>query len=765
MAIAVLAALAGIVWVQQWQRLPAGWEWSALAALLLLSAYRRQVGLAALLAGALWAAGFGVWRLGERLPDAWQNREIQVEGYIAGMPRHLDNRIGFDFVVTRPAGDFPRTLRLNWYRTTAEVAAGQSWRLTVKLRQPHGRLNPGGFDYEAWLFANRIGATGYVRDEPVALRLADDGRLGAVLARARHSISAALDQALPGGANLGLIKALTIGSQDGMSQAQWQVFRKTGTVHLIVISGSHISLVAGLVFLVVRRAWAWTGVLRWSPQRVAALTAWLAAAFYAGLAGYSVPTLRAVLMLAMALAALSWQRNVGAWRILALALLAVLAFDPLAVLAVGFWLSFAAVGLLIYVSAGRLGRPGYWREAALAQWATAAGLAPMLILFFQQVSLISPLANWLAVPVIGVVVVPLALAAVAVLFVWPAAAHGVLVLVDWCLQALWQALQTLADLPLASAALATPAWPALLCAGVGTLLMLAPKGFPARYLAIGLFLPLLIAEVDRPPPGEARLALLDVGQGLAAVVETAEHRLLFDTGARYSEDSDMGDSVILPYLRSRGIRRLDGLIVSHDDIDHSGGADSVLAEVAADRVISSAPAWAQRPDGEFCRSGQTWTWDGVEFRMLAPSDPRLPGDNDNSCVLQVRAASASLLLTADIEQAGERRLVEQYGNELASTWLVAPHHGSKTSSTPAFLEQVSPAWVLIPAGHLNRFGFPHPQVLERYRRIGANWVNTADQGAIVVDTVAIPTTILGERCRRRRYWMAADACLAADAGR
>jgi len=765
MAAAVLAALAGIVWVQQWQRLPQGWEWPALTALLLLCTCRRQIGLAALLAGALWAAGFGAWRLAQQLPEELQNQAVDVEGYIAGMPKHMDNRIGFDFAVTRPAGDFPSKLRLNWYRTTADVAAGQSWRLTVKLRQPHGRLNPGGFDYEAWLFANRIGATGYVRDEPAPSRLADDGRVGAVLARARQSISARLDQALPGGSNLGLIKALTIGSQDGISQAQWQVFRKTGTVHLIVISGSHISLVAGLVFLFVRRAWAWTGNPRWSPQRVAALTAWLAAAFYAGLAGYSVPTLRAVVMLAVAFAALSWQRHVGAWRILLLALLAVLIVDPLAVQAVGFWLSFAAVGLLIYVSAGRLGRPGYWREAALAQWATAAGLAPLLILFFQQVSLISPLANWLAVPAIGIVVVPLALAAVALLFVWPMFAQFLLQLADWILQSLWWTLQALAELPLSNATLPEPAWPALLAAGIGSVLLLAPRGFPGRYLGVWLLLPVLVADVARPPPGEARLALLDVGQGLAAVVETAEHRLLFDTGARYSEDSDMGDSVILPYLRSRGIRRLDGLIVSHDDIDHSGGAESVLAEVAADQVFSSVPAWAERPEGRYCRAGQTWNWDGVEFRMLAPSDPRQPGDNDNSCVLQVRTASASLLLTADIEQAGERRLVELYGDQLASTFLVAPHHGSKTSSTLTFLEQVAPAWVLIPAGYSNRFGFPHPQVLERYRRMGANWANTAEQGAIIVDTAEMPVAIHGERCRHRRYWMADDACPAAEAGR
>ncbi len=628
--------------------------------------------------------------------------------------------------------------------------------MTVRLKRPHGRLNPGGFDYEAWLFANDIGASGYVRDKITPQPIDPGFCLQRSLVLWRQAIADRLDALLPGSEQAGVIKALTIGEQGGISQQQWAVFRATGIVHLVVISGSHISLIAGLAFLLSRKAWARFGNLRFSPQNVAALAAWLSALLYAGLAGFSIPTQRAVIMLTVALAAIAAQRNVTTFHILLLALVAVVGFDPLAVLSVGFWLSFAAVALLLYVSCGRLGQIGFWKEALQAQWVTALGLSPLLIVFFQQVSLISPLVNWLAVPLIGLLIVPLCLTGLLLSWlIWPLA-RRIFGLMDQLLQWLYGLLERLSDWPLATLSLPEPAWYALVLAVIGSMVLLAPKGLPARYLGILLWLPLLFPILDKPLPGEVRFSLLDVGQGLSAVVQTSEHVLIFDTGARFSEQSDMGESVLLPFLHYRGISSIDTLFVSHGDIDHSGGAEALLAQMPATAIYSSVAEYAERRSGSYCRAGQSWQWDCVVFEVLSPFDEPFAGENDNSCVLKVTTAKRSILLTGDIEQAAENRLVEKYGETLASSILIAPHHGSKTSSSRPFLQQVAPKWVLIPAGHLNRFGFPHRQVLQRYRELNIESLITGEQGAITVTASGESLQIERERQNRKRYWMAAS---------
>jgi len=760
MILTSLAFLLGVFALQQFSALPSPWALLPVAGIALVLAYRRFWPLAFLLFGLLWASLFAYGRLAEQLPDELQNSEVTVEGYIASLPQLQDNRLSFDFVVKQPAEDFPEKIRLSWYYPQATLLGGQSWRLSVKLKQPYGRLNPGGFDYEAWMFANRIGASGYVRNKPAPELLEAGYGLAQAFIRWRQAISDRLDAALPQGEQLAVIKALTIGSQTAIEQKQWDVFRITGTTHLIVISGSHISLVAGLIYLWARRAWAWLGILHISPQRAAAAIAWLSALFYAGLAGYSIPTLRAVIMLSVVLAAIAWQRNTAPLQILMLALLAVLLFDPFAVLSVGFWLSFIAVALLIYVSAGRLGRGAYWREAGMAQLATAIGLAPLLMVFFQQLSLISPLANLLAVPLIGFLVTPLALSAVVLLFIWTDAATLLLSLTDWMLQGLWRVLAEMAALPWAQIYCSQPPWYSLPPAGVGVLLLLASRGFPARYLSAFLFLPLLFAGSDKPKPGEVWLTLLDVGQGLAAVVQSAEHTLVFDTGAKYSESSDMGDAVVLPFLRHQGVERVDTLVVSHADIDHSGGAASLLSEIKVDALLSSAAEWAERPAGQYCLAGQNWEWDRVRFTILSPPETAFAKENDNSCVLRVETDRHSFLLTGDIEQNAESWLAEQYGEQLHSSVLIAPHHGSKTSSSLGFLQRVNPQLVAIPAGHLNRFHFPHKPVLARYRQLELPWLNSAEQGAINMRSTESELFIESERVKRKRYWMkAAEANL------
>lgn len=753
MSFVIYAFLLGVTWVQHWSRLPLNYEWLLLIASILLPGLRRYWVICAFLLGVLWACIYAGWRLSDVLSDELQGKDVQVQGYILSLPEKQENRLSFDFCLTQPQSGVPSKLRLNWYHPTSSLEAGQAWQMTVRLKQPHGRSNPGSFDYEAWLFANHIGATGYVRSNLAVKLNVPPIRFGRYIAVWRQVISNHLDAALPDSQQLGVIKALTIGSQDLISLQQWKLFRETGIVHLMVISGSHISLIAGLVFLGVRRLWARWGGLQVSPQNLAALIAWLAALFYAALAGFSIPTQRAMLMLTVGLWSIVWQRHTSPLQVLTLALLMVVGFDPLAVQSVGFWLSFIAVALLILISAGRLGNVRCWLEVLKLHFVMAIGLAPLLIVFFQQVSLVSPLANWIAVPVIGFLVTPIALLAAGLALLSSGGAALLLWPVDKVLQGLEWILQLMSSWPMASIACSQPPWYGVLFAGVGVLLLLAPKGMPGRYLSICLFLPLLFIDANKPGTGDVWLTLLDVGQGLATVVQTEHHTLVFDTGAKYSEYSDMAESVVLPFIRYQGISKLDVLMISHGDNDHSGGAATLLAEFPVASISSSISEWADQTRGKYCQAGQQWEWDGVQFTVLFPMDKRFISENDQSCVLKITGSRHSFLLTGDIEQIAEDELVKQYGAKLFSTVLIAPHHGSKTSSSHEFLQQVQPEWVLIPAGYMNRFGFPHPQVLQRYRRMSLKSFSTGDYGAISARTNGAALDIELSRQARKRYWM------------
>ena len=753
MELPIIAFFCGIATVQQWTRLPGTWEWLLLILLaLFLGAKRLWLGCIFLL-GIIWASFHANWQLSDRLTDTLKGKDVLVQGYIANLPHLQDNRISFDFKVTQADEGVPSKLRLNWYYPPNEVKAGQAWALTVRLKKPHGRSNPGGFDYEAWLFSNHIGATGYVRPKPMPQQIPPFFALSRYVAECRQAISDHLDVALPASNQLGIIKALTIGSQDLISQQQWEVFRATGIVHLMVISGAHISLVAGLVFFVVRRCWILLGILRISPQNPAAVAAWLAALFYAALAGFSVPTQRAMLMLSVGLWCIVWQRNTAPMQALLLALLVVIVFDPLALLSVGFWLSFAAVALLIYVSSARLGSAKRWIHVTKLQLAMTIGLAPLLIVFFQRVSVIAPLANGLAVPLIGVVVTPLCLLAAGLSFISPLLAKALLWPIDQLLQGLGWLLQQMATWPLATLACLQAPWYGVLFAILGVLLLLAPKGMPARYLSPFLFLPLFFVSAKKPQPGETWLTLLDVGQGLSVVIQTQNHALVYDTGAKFSEQYDMGAAVVLPYLQHLAIDHVDTLIISHGDNDHIGGAASLLKSIPINASYSSVPAWIKKKAGQFCKAGQHWQWDNIEFAMLSPGTESLDTENNNSCVLKITGQFFSFLLTGDIEQPAENWLVAQYGHQLNSSVMIAPHHGSKTSSSQRFLEQVNPEIILIPAGYRNRFRFPHKQVVQRYQKRHIQYFDTGKQGAISLKTDGQALTIDLNRQIQKKYWM------------
>ena len=753
---AIIAFLAGITLVQHWIRLPAVTEYFTIVVLaLLFGHWRWRLGCVFLLAS-LWASIYAEWRLADRLADDREGKEVMIQGYIASLPKRQEHRMSFDFIVTRAPRGIPTKLRLNWYAARVSIKGGQSWQMTVKLKKPHGRINPGGFDYEGWLFANHIGATGYVRPNPKPTEIEAVFAGQRYLAKWRQMLSDQLDRAMPQSAWAGVLKALILGSRGEIGREQWELFRKSGTVHLMVISGTHISLIAGLVFFVVRRFSAYTGLLSISPQNAAALSAWVVALFYVALAGFSIPTQRALIMLSVGLWATAWQRDIAALQVLLIALLAVLLFDPSAVLSAGFWLSFAAVALLMFVTSGRLGRASYWRESGKLHIAMAIGLAPLLIAFFQQISIVSPLANWVAVPVVALLLTPLALLA-AILVMWsPALASFVLFPVDKILQYLTWLLQKMVSWPWAALSCPPPPWYGLYFAIIGSLLLLAPKGMPGRYLCPFFLLPLFFGVAAKPKAGEVWLTLLDVGQGLSAVVQTQNHVLIYDTGAKYSDQSDMGEAVILPFLRYKGINTVDRLVISHGENDHSGGAASLIAGISLATLYSSAADWAERSNGHYCKAGQSWFWDGVRFDILSPGIEAFASKNNNSCVLKLSAPQHGLLLSGDIEREAERWLVEYYGEKLASTVLIAPHHGSKTSSHRYFLDSVDPKLILIPAGYRNRFGFPHRPVLQRYRKRHIVSLISGEQGAITVKMTRSTLTVESWRQRNKHYWTHGD---------
>lgn len=746
----ILPFAIGILSVQQLSDLPTSLPWVLFfIALTLIFAVFRYWRLMIFIIGIMWAVGFSTFRLADRLPDSIEGRKIKVEGHVIGLPDVDERRVKFDFLISKPNNDFPKKIRLSWYFPKQVIKAGQFWTFTVKLKKPHGMFNPGGFDYEKFLFAQKIQATGYVRNKPQP-KLDETKSTSISVAVLRQNISDKLNFYLKDSEHKGIIKALTIADKHDLTQQQWEVFRKTGTVHLLAISGLHIGLISGLMYFLVQ--WLALRLSLSSPHQYAASAAVLIALFYSALAGFSLPTQRSLLMLTVAMTTVVWQRKTTPSNTLSLTLFVVLIIDPLSVLSVGFWLSFLAVISIIYMLAGRVGRIGYWQSVTKVHWITAVGLAPLLLYSFQQVSLISPVANFITVPLISFLVVPLCFVLVIFLFVSPMLVEYCLLFITTLLKWLDQFLVVLADLPYATISSLSPPLYTIPFALLGIFILMAPRGMTARWIGLIFLLPTFFVHNAKPAQGEVTITLLDVGQGLSTVVETAQHVLVFDTGVKYSSQYDMGDAVIVPFLESKGIETIDILVISHGDNDHKGGMKSIIEQTNVIKIMTSMPKVYSRESGVRCLVGQEWEWDQVTFEILAPSEDFDGGKNDQSCVLKITSHHGVILLTGDIEKPAERWLVENMAEQLDSDILISPHHGSKTSSSLPFLHWVSPQTVLIPAGYKNKFHFPHQEVIERYQSIGASWMNTAEEGAVVVQMKNSSLLISSSRKDQAKYW-------------
>ena len=730
----IISFFFGILLLQQFSSLPdIQWCWVliSLFSLPFLSRYLRVILLFIL--GFLWAVLRAHMVLDVVLPTELQGKDVLVTGVIASIPLADDRKRRFEFDIetlefNKQRLNSPGKVRLSWYEKRSwqgkyrhkyktKLKAGQRWQLWLRLKQPHGFMNPGGFDYEGWLYQNKIRATGYVRINAKKKQFAkklDDKASGYNMLVLRQTLYDRLKKTTADTKFAGVLVALALGERTGITQEQWQVFRATGTSHLVAISGLHIGLVAGFIFFIVRRLWPYCGsaALTLAAPRAAALSALLIAIFYAALSGFAVPAQRALIMLTVVMLSIFWRHKVQSSQILSLALLSVLLLDPVAVLSPGFWLSFAAVVIISVAASGRLSVDKNWRIWGRLQWRISLALIPLLIFLFQQASLISPLTNLIAIPVVSLLVVPLVLTATSIVSVMSDSATLLFSLANLVLDTLWWFLAYLADTSMSQVYAAKPAILSLLLASLGFSLLLTPKGWPAKYLGVFLIIPLLWSNTDLPAQGEAEITLLDVGQGLAAVIQTRRHTLVFDTGPKFSQHFDTGAAVVIPFIRQKNINKIDMLILSHKDNDHRGGLKSIQQQIKIDKLLSSY----DETGGEACLAGQNWVWDGVLFEMLNPDTKvRNKKRNNASCVLRISVGEESVLLSADIEKQTEKQLVQQRYQQLKSTYLVAPHHGSKTSSSAGFLDAVDPEYILIPVGFRNRYRMPHSTVLQRYR--------------------------------------------------
>jgi competence protein ComEC len=708
------------------------------------------------------------------LDPALEGKDVVITGHVAQLPVQAGEALRFVFEADmRPRG-MPERVQLSWYGMPdpAALVPGSRWQLTVRLRAPHGLMNLHGFDYELYLLERGIQAAGYVRSSSTNVRERANTPYRYWLTELRHTLKQRIDVALGDAPYKGVVQALAMGDQSAIDRDEWRVFRDTGVGHLMSISGLHVTMFAWLAALAAGGLWRRSSTLMlWLPAPTAARWIGFAvAASYALTAGWGVPAQRTVWMLLVATLAMHGGLRFAWVDVLLAALAVVLVFDPWAVLQPGYWLSFAAVAFLFWGAqreAATLHQAdhtqaiarwlGMWqaiKAAARVQMVATLSLVPLTVLFFQQVSLVSPLANALAIPVVSLLVTPTAVLALLLpapvsTVLWHAA-HEALAVMHLFLE--W-----LAAWPAATVSLAAPAPLAFVLALLACAVLLAPAIGALRWMGVPMLLPLWLVQPGLPPAGEMQVHFIDVGQGTAVLVRTARYAMLYDTGPSYASGSDAAERAVVPMLRALGVRKLDVLVISHRDSDHAGGAATVLGALQADRVVTSMTAdeLPLAKSIERCAAGLRWQWDGVRIEVLHPSrDDYELGIKPNglSCVLKVTAASGpSMLLAGDIEQAQEWRLLATDEKALAATVLLAPHHGSKTSSSAPFLQAVQARAAVVQVSYRSRYGHPHPEVLARYQVAGVAVMRTDCDGALFWRSDA-PEVWVKAREERWQYW-------------
>ncbi len=847
MFVYALAFLLGVVFVQQLAHLPALFFPVALLFFLLLlywwlrnckscSGFTSQITLIfviifLILLGILHSSFYSKQQLSYRLDESFAGNNLLINGFVSNIPASNERAIRFEFIITKLAvltangtsieqlivgQKKPRKVRLSWYHGET-VYAGERWQLEVRLKPPRGFMNPGGFDYEAWLFQNGIDATGYVRKSALnqiqrqpdmahtismATLMMPVNKIRQILSQKIDAIAAEAvvsnDTDNESTNAFSLIKALAIGDKSSISNKQWQVLRDTGTSHLMAISGLHIGLAALFAYLLIRWLVPVFVMKRIPAQHVALSGGLIMAVLYAMVAGLSIPTQRAIIMLLVLSLMMLLRRNHRPLDSLGFAIVMVLLFDPLAVLSIGFWFSFSAVAV-IFITLSSNGNRDLSKQnkvalpylvwlkvsSVLKQWIRlqlyiTIFLLPLSLFMFQQTSLVSPIANLILIPYVSFLVVPLVLVAIVASFILPNVAEFLFSLAADLLGFIWPLLNYLADQPYSIWVKGDVGIIKLLLVTAAMLLFYFSRKLSEfaelyrfqlsrqqtlwllRFVACLLFIPLFVTTKPAVALGEYRLVVLDVGQGSAAVIQTKNHVMVFDAGEKFSNKFDIGRSVVLPYLRSQGIQSLDYLIISHGDSDHIGGAQSILDALPDTAVIGQGIAQLNASSKQRCVAGKEWQWDGVDFAFIAPSKIirssagstlKRGQRNKYSCVLRVSGIAGSVLFTGDIEKTTERKLVSNYPKKLDVDVLIVPHHGSKTSSTSAFIAAVDPEISIFSVGYKNKYKHPDKNVVARYEQHGTMLLQTDKSGAITIKfDHQTGITIENYRQTSQRYW-------------
>jgi competence protein ComEC len=701
--------------------------------------------------GFAFSAWYAQSLLAWSLPKELEGRPILITGYIHSLP--TTDLFGTRFVF---ALENKTLVRLSWRKVNQPLRVGEKRRLLVKLKRIHGLQSPGAFDFEAWALQGGIRATGYVLPSRDNVLLSHDVYRYPIN-QLRQALQDKIKEQLPDSSTSPWLMALTLGERNGIAPQDWQVLRNTGTNHLMAIAGLHIGMMAGLAQMFVSRLWRLfpSLLLRFPAKQAGACAALFIAVLYSALAGFSLPTQRACIMLTIFILALLSRRKIHAWHSWSLALLLVLVLNPLSVLTESFWLSFATIALIIYGMGGRLAPRGLWWKWGRVQWVVGIGLTPITLALFQQSSLVSFLANSIAIPWLGFFILPFCFLSALFVFIVPSISAFLLWIANKSLSLLWLILTWFSDWSFSSWHHALPNLMVTIIAVIGFILLLLPAGFSIRALGVIYLLPLFFYQTPRPERGDFWMTLLDVGQGLSVIVQTKQHTLLYDAGPRLSANMDSGESIVLPYLRTMNIKKIDILVISHGDNDHIGGANAIIKNKPVHAIFTSTPEKLSSQIARYCLAGMHWQWDGVDFSFLYPPRKDLDKGNDSSCVLRIDNGEHAILLSGDIEKYAENVLTDGRLSLLSASILVAPHHGSKTSGQASFIQAVHPQFVLYSTGYRNRYHFPHPTVVSAYNEIGAKQLNTSDTGTLLFKLEKNQPKRQPElyREKHKRYWM------------
>ncbi len=763
-------------------------------AVFLIIFYARAYWLAALLVGFGWGVYSGHQLVNMQLDEVLEGKDVKVTGVITDLPENNNRRLRFSLNI-RSASDprgapldlhsFPQKVQLSWYTgyNQADTAmlprlvVGQEWQLTVRLKKPRGFANPAGFDYHAWLLRQGVGATGYVviSDDNLLIQ-PDSAAMGARewIDRQRQELQQWI-LTHSNSSERGILIALLIGDSTHVEKEQWERMQHTGTSHLIAISGLHVGFLALFGFYLglfigklIQLVWHSCPALV-----IAWCMAIVCASFYSALAGFNIPTVRTLIMLGVFYAACLWRRSVRVGDIFCCALALVVIIDPLAAYDMGFWLSFGAVALLLFYFSGRYAIKStneYWYGFSLSnitigfihsQWVMFIGLLIPLSLLVSNVSLVAPIANAVAIPLITFLVVPLLLISALLQYLLPFASdlllNGAGVAMEWLkiiLQAVLDAVGDFANLVVAF----SPSISLLIA--FGCLVLLLPKGLVHRVigwcgLVLGVWLG-MVAPAEQQP--DLKISIMDVGQGTAVVVQVKDKTLVYDTGPQYTESFDAGGAILAPYLFSQAIDNIDVLVVSHSDMDHAGGLASFLDKVDVKKLLMGDIEYTGKNLStpvpiENCHQQQAWQWHQVSFEFLPSTIGRTTNDNNKSCVLLIRYVDQTILLPGDIETRVENQLLSTQKIPAKLTLLLAAHHGSRTSSGARFVSNTKPAFVVYSAGYRSQHGHPHPQVRKRFQAVGSREFNTANSGALVFEWFEGKlVNIIEYRKVQHRYW-------------